>query len=746
MARRAPLLAALVLLSALAQALIAAPRADAAACTTSWTNASGGRWTTASNWSAGVPDANDVACIQLAGTYHVEVRAYDDQPGNGLATAQELHLGGLSGTQTLLISGANLTVPADPTPVGANLVLAGGAGSASDVGDNGVIAMQAVNSSTTAELCAGSPITSDGKITTAGSSGPAISLRGTIKNQGEMTIDKDATLQGSAGCGTNQLENDGGTVTIGNSRTLAVDGTYAQGSGTTDLKEDGDLTVGDTGSLSVTGGSFVGANAPLVQGSLVAPGGSGTFSMQGVSALDSDVGPDVTVNIEGTAAEDGSVSTVGGAGTNAGTINLTSLDSSHGALLTATDTLTNTGEIVALPVAGGIRNLGGAIVNQGLLQIGAIFAGAEVGTDLVLTNTGTVAIDEGGKLTLDDDTLNQNGGTLTVNGHLDYGARTLSLAGGKLNGTGLVKASLLANVGAEVHPGASPGMLIVDGSFHQGASGTLAIEIQGPALGTEFSQLAMSGSASLGGTLKVATTGQQTESFRVLSASGVTGSFATTQFTGQSFDVSYDSAGVVLTPPTPPPAFSKRPSIAGVRRVGNVLTCDKGIWVPQGSPFTYAYQWRRNGVPLLATTPTRKVVAADQGQKLSCRVTATGAGGSTSAISDPVSVPREPVQPGRFLKKTLRATAAGKVTVPIRNPNPLSAKGVLTLRNAKGKVVGRTTFQVAARSTKGVTVQLSQGIRQQLASGQVKLGAGLVLSRGKVKRTAKTTLTVRPPA
>jgi hypothetical protein len=721
--------------AAAAVALVGAPQAHAAACTTTWTNALGGRWTTASNWDNGVPDSSDVACVQLAGNYQVEVRPYDGDAANGAATAKELHLGGASGTQILLVQGA----PADSVDTNASLSLTGGTGSASDVSANGRIQLEATNATTNSIICAASPLTNNGTIQTEGSIGLPRGLAGHIVNQGTMTIDADSAVPNFT-CGASKLENNGGSVTVGGSRTLTVDGTYTQASGTTDLTN---AHMPVSGFLTMTGGAFTGTPPVVALGALDAPGGSGTFSMQRSGTLGSDVGPDVTVNLEGTADQNAGISTIGGAGTNQGTINLTSLDSNHGALLTATDPLTNTGTIATLPGAGGIRNLDGTIDNQGVLSIGAINSGAEFGAHLALTNTGALSIASGGKLTLDDDVLHQNAGTFTVDGTLDYGSNTLSLDGGTLKGTGTVKAATLTNSAAVVHPGDSPGILGVEGNYVQAAGGTLAIEIQGTTAPTGFSQLSVTGTATLGGTLKVTTTGQQPGTFNVLLANPVTGSFANTNFVGQNYAVSTSSNAVTLTAP---PGNAARPSITGVPRVGNTLTCTKGIWVPQGSPLTFAYRWLRDGAPLAATAAKRKVVAADQGHKLTCRVTATNGAGGRSAVSNPASVPREPVQRGIFTRLTLRAGKTGGVKVPVRNPNPLATAGVLTLRDAKGKVVGQAKFAIAAKSTKRVKVHLKSGaFAKLLAKGQLKLRATLVLSKGKVKKTARATLTLRPP-
>jgi hypothetical protein len=716
-ARRAPLLGVLVAVAAILTLLLGAQQAHAAACTTTWketTTGSGvgrtGLWDDINNWDAGVPDATDVACIPWSGNYQVAIGAESGNEGNATATAKELHFGGSSGSQSILISG----VKVGTTDYPASLALAGGVGSASDISDHGLIQIQKATGGE-ASICAGSPLTNNGTIQTLGAA--VAHLGGQIDNKGTLTVDIDTDDVPSAlTCGANVLKNSGGTITVGASRKLTVSGSFVQSSGTT------------TGPVVIDGGHI----APS--------GGTGTFSMQKSTILDSDVAAGITLNVEGTAAQHGALG-VPAAQTNNGTINLTSLDSSHGTLLTPTGTFTNLGTINVLLGAGGIRDFGGTIDNQGTFSIGAVHATNEFSPTLHLTNTGAVTIAAGGSFSPVD--LTQSGGTVTVDGTLDYDSNTLSLGGGTLKGTGTVKAGTVTNSGATVAPGDSPGTLAVDGNYSQGAGGTLDVEVQGPNPGTEFDQLYVTGNASLNGTLNVTTTGGQHDTYPILQAQQVTGTFSLINQTGQNYGVQVNSNNVTLVAA---PFSTAKPSITGVARVGNTLTCLNGIWVPQGSPLMYAYRWLRDGQPLAATTATRKVLAADQGHKLACRVTATNAGGSVPATSNPRSVPREPVDRGRFTKHTLRATKAGDVMVPVRNPNPLGTAGALTLRNAKGKVVGSAKFTIGAQRTKTVKVHLKSGaFAKLLATGQLKYKATLVLSKGTVKRTTRTSLTVNKP-
>lgn len=712
--RRAPLLA---VAAAAAFALFGAPQAHAAACTTSWTG-TGGPWNNPASWDNGVPDSSDVACVQKDGDYQIDIIPQDGAVADGTAIAKELHLGASSGTQTLEVQGR----VADSVAHDASLTLVGGAGSASDVSSHGVIDVASGSPlggpDANATLCAVSPLTNGGTISTGGGfgSGPRI-LGGDITNQATVTIGIDTTVP-STGCGTgiSTLRNSGGTVTVGGSRTLTIGGAYEQTSGT---------TGGTNGKTRVDAGR------------LGASGGSGTFSMQRNSQLTSDVGAGITVNVEGTAAQHASVDSVG-AMTNNGTFNLTSLDSSHGVLFEPSGgTFTNAGTINVLSGSGGIRDFGGTINNTGTMSIGAIPAADEFGADLHLTNTGAMSIAAGGSFAPVD--LTQSGGTLTVDGTLEYGTGTLALGGGTLKGTGTVKAATVANNAATVAPGDSPGILSVQGDYTQGSGGTLDIEIQGS---NDFDRLGVTGTATLGGALKVTTTGEQPGIFQILFAGQVNGSFATTTFTGQNYSMFTNATSVNLQAP---PFNDTRPSITGAPRVGNTMQCQLGIWGGPEGP-TFAFRWLRDGVPLAATTVSRKVVFADQGHKLSCRVTATNSAGSDTATSNTVAVPKQLAVPGRFTKKTLRASKAGDVIVPVANPNLVSADGTLTLRNAKGKVVGTGKATIAKTSTKRVKVHLKPGAFAKLRQkGQLKLRAALVLRKDGVKKTAKTTLTVNQP-
>lgn len=76
------------------------------------------------------------------------------------------------------------------------------------------------------------------------------------------------------------------------------------------------------------------------------------------------------------------------------------------------------------------------------------------------------------------------------------------------------------------------------------------------------------------------------------------------------------------------------PTISGSPSEASTLSVtSNGTWT--NNPASYAYQWLRNGVAIAgATASTYLLVTADVGTDVSCRVTATNAGGSTASVSN----------------------------------------------------------------------------------------------------------------
>ena len=81
------------------------------------------------------------------------------------------------------------------------------------------------------------------------------------------------------------------------------------------------------------------------------------------------------------------------------------------------------------------------------------------------------------------------------------------------------------------------------------------------------------------------------------------------------------------------PVNTKAPEVSGTAKVGETLSCSTGTWSGVPAP-TFTYQWLRDGGEIAtATLSTYKVVAADEGHSLSCKVTATNSEGKEAATS-----------------------------------------------------------------------------------------------------------------
>ena len=93
--------------------------------------------------------------------------------------------------------------------------------------------------------------------------------------------------------------------------------------------------------------------------------------------------------------------------------------------------------------------------------------------------------------------------------------------------------------------------------------------------------------------------------------------------------------------PAPPAAVAKpaNASKPRVKRAGRRLVCTKGRWL--NAPTAYAYQWLVDGK---AGPDGRRLAVTRRlrGHKVRCRVTASNAGGATTAVSRAVRVSRAP--------------------------------------------------------------------------------------------------------
>jgi hypothetical protein len=403
------------------------------ACDDSWTNASGGAWTTAGNWSAGVPSSAQSVCITI--------------PVGAPVTASNITVAGLTvGAATgaaastqLTLTGTN-TINGDTTITGAGkLVTSGnltqGSGTLTNDGTlqaNPNLVLQGAGNVTNGP---------DGFLAVTGQlklPGP-----GTFTNEGELVVSSTGQILADPSPGTMTFDNAGGDI--------------ANARGDMEIQSGATLIQGD----GMTTGTLSNARAAveIVNGTLDDTGdGAGTFVFVG-GTLEGTVAPTQLVQFIGTVTTSGPVENDGQiVGLSGGT-----LDVPGGT------TFTNAGTFA---LRAGAMNLTGAVDNgsTGTIAVsngaairlvppyditndGTLFVAASAGIDGATPSSGQAASIEndggtivngtnGGIFLRNDTTFVQGDGTTTgypvqVLGTIDLtgsGAANLDLQNGTLSG------------------------------------------------------------------------------------------------------------------------------------------------------------------------------------------------------------------------------------------------------------------------------------------------------------------------
>jgi FG-GAP-like repeat/Cep192 domain 4 len=196
---------------------------------------------------------------------------------------------------------------------------------------------------------------------------------------------------------------------------------------------------------------------------------------------------------------------------------------------------------------------------------------------------------------------------------------------------------------------------------------------------------------------------------------------------------------------SPAPVSQTAPSISGNAVRGSTLTCSDGTWT--NSPTSFAFQWLRNGQAIPgATNQTYTVVEADVGTQITCRVTASNAGGSNSRTSSSVTptapapvltvtVPRQSLNSVLSKGLVFRAVCvdacvvSGQVTGPVPPRKKRKARGG---RAARVAIVGRTSASLVGGTTRTLRVRISR--------------AGKAALRRKRSATLRLTVSATDPA
>jgi hypothetical protein len=336
------------------------------------------------------------------------------------------------------------------------------------------------------------------------SSGGFPSGGGGIYNIGMLTV-TDSTLSGNSASGFNEfgggIYNNAGTLTVTDS-TLSDNSVGTAGSGGGIISLDGPLTVtGSTlsGNSAVSGGGICILDGPLtvtdstISGNSAAANSGGGIESAGV----------LTLTVTGSTISGNSARGTGGG-----------IDHGGGTLTVTDSTLSGNS---AGDDGGGIFNFGPGTVTVTDSALSGNSAGIFGGG--IDNNFGTVtvtdsALSDNSAGTFGGGIDNEVGNTLTVTDSTLSG----NTAGGA--GSGIYNTGLFA----------VRGLVTIDGDYFQTAGGTFDLVIGGPRAGTDYSQLAVSGLATLGGTVAVHLVNgfqpQPGDLFQVLTAGQVSGTFS----------------------------------------------------------------------------------------------------------------------------------------------------------------------------------------------------------------------------
>jgi hypothetical protein len=165
------------------------------------------------------------------------------------------------------------------------------------------------------------------------------------------------------------------------------------------------------------------------------------------------------------------------------------------------------------------------------------------------TNAGTVNIAAGSTLNVRGMYAQSAGLTVLAGGTLTA-ANLVDIEGGALDGFGTINGNVRNAATVNVGGLLAAGTLTINGDYTQTAAADLLVQIGGPNAGIDYSQLSVSGRATLDGTLTVTLINgfvpNAGDSFEVLTYGSAGGAFATLDGDGPLFNTVYDAGGLAL--------------------------------------------------------------------------------------------------------------------------------------------------------------------------------------------------------
>jgi autotransporter-associated beta strand protein len=423
----------------------------------------------------------------------------------------------------------------------------------------------------TGSIASSSGLVDNGTFDISGVSGGGVTVSA-LSGNGAVALGSQAlTVSLGGGTFSGAINGTGGLTLGGGTQTLSGVNTY------------GGATTVSAGTLALAGAGSIASSSGLINdGSFDISGTTAGATIRALSGSGSVALGSQTLTIDNAAGTfSGAIDGTGGLTLNGGVQTLSGVNTYTGATTINAGTLVlagagrlAAGTGVALAGSGAKLDLSSG-ADQSVGHLSGV-AGSQVAlgaTTLTLTDNTSQTFS--GSLAGTGGLIKQGTGTLTLNGVNSVFTGTTTVAGGALavgdagNPGAVIGGNVLVNApgtlsghgtvlgdvsnSGVVAPGGSIGTLTVGGNYSQAAGGTLSIEVSP----TDASQLRVSGTAALGGTLAAvfAPGTYSARQYTVLSAAnGVTGRFAnvTTATDGANLgalesSVAYGPGDVALT-------------------------------------------------------------------------------------------------------------------------------------------------------------------------------------------------------
>lgn len=376
---------------------------------------------------------------------------------------------------------------------------------------------------------------------------------GTITNNGTMNLNSSgsntelvftAATDSLAGSGKLILGNNAANiVTASTSTDVLTNNSTIQGAG--------NLGNGNMGVINSSGKTITADDSTA----LIIDTSSKGFNNKGTVSVNAGD----TMNIENNFLNLSAGTLTGGTYSVTGTLDLPSGDTIT--TNAATITLTGASAEIKNPAGSGSNALSGFTTNSSTGKFTVTGGQALTDSATAVTNAGTMTVAKSSSLSLSaaTGTYTQSGGTTTVDGTLTadggvtFNGGSVFGNGGTLSAgsSGTVTNNATFNIGDQT---LKAGKESITGAYSQTSTGALDVDIGGTTAGTQFDQLTISSSASLNGILNLDLINgfvpTLTETFEIMTASSVTGTFLTVNGTSingsEHFGVVYNSNNVTI--------------------------------------------------------------------------------------------------------------------------------------------------------------------------------------------------------